>query len=129
MVLLAVLNSLPFDWLLRRRVETHVTFGILNALSVPEGQEHTDALARLAGRLSCTDDRYSDFADHVGVDCGPLDEASRNELEAEIDAVVARAYHLSEDDLDVIFEDFNENAVSAGQRERIVEFFRASADT
>jgi len=46
---LAVLNSLPFDWLVRRRVETHVTFSILNSLPVPEANPHWDRLAELRG--------------------------------------------------------------------------------
>ena len=54
MVLLGVLNSLPFDWLLRRRVETHVTFGILNALPMPEGEEQTSRRARGPPLLSWT---------------------------------------------------------------------------
>ena len=124
---LAVLNSLPFDWLVRRRVETTMSFGLLNSLPVPDGGKHTERLAALAGRLSCRDERYEELASLIEVECGPLAESHMCELEAEIDALVARAYRLSEDDLTVIFADFNENAVSASQRARIVDHFRHAA--
>jgi hypothetical protein len=124
---LAVLNSLPFDWLVRRRVETTMSFGLLNALPVPDGGNQTERLAALAGRLSCRDERYEEFSGLIEVECGPLDEPHVSELEAEIDALVAHAYRLSEDDLNVIFADFNDNAVSTAQRARILDQFRRPA--
>lgn len=124
--LLAILNSLPYDWLLRRRVETHVTFGILNALPIPDAGLHSDRLTELAGRLSFVDDRYAGFARRAGVDGWPLAPADRAAAEGEIDALVAHAYGLTEDDLQVIFEDFNEQALSTAQRELILERLRGS---
>lgn len=123
MYVLAVFNSLPFDWLLRRRVETHVTFGILNSLPVPEGPVEKERLGELAGRLSCTDERYAEFARRVGVDVGPLSDEERLEIEAEIDGLVAHAYGLTREDLDVIFADFVEAAVPASYRERVVRHY------
>lgn len=126
--LLAVLNSLPYDWLLRRRVETHVTFGILNALPICKAASAAPRLAELAGRLSCVDDRYADLAERLGLDgVGPVEGDERAAVEAEIDALVARAYGLSEEDLLVIFEDFNEHALPTEQRDRILERFRSTA--
>jgi hypothetical protein len=89
MYVLAILNSLPFDWLLRRRVETHVTFGILNALPVPESPVQAGRLSELAGQLSCGDERFAEFARRADVDVGPLSDEERLEMEAEIDALVA----------------------------------------
>jgi len=83
-------------------------------------------LVKLAGCLSCVDDRYSDWAKRIGLDgVGPLDESVRPDMEAEIDALVAHAYGLSEADLTLIFSDFVEAALSAEQRERTLEHFRA----
>jgi hypothetical protein len=127
LTLLAIFNSLPFDWLTRRRVENKMAFGILKALPIPDPGERRDRLAELAGRLSFADDRYAGFAARAGVDGWPLDPGARDEAEAKIDALVAHAYGLSEDDLAVIFEDFNEQALSAGQRNRIGELFLETA--
>jgi hypothetical protein len=124
--LLAVFNSLPFDWLTRRRVENKMAFGILNALPIPDPGRDGDRLAELAGRLSFVDDRYADFADRAGIDRWPLATEDRASAEAEIDALVAHAYGLGEDDLRVVLEDFNEQALAAAQRELVLEFFRKS---
>jgi hypothetical protein len=126
MYVLAVFNSLPFDWLLRRRVETHVTFGILNALPVPASPVQAGRLSELAGRLSCVDDRYDEFARRAGVDVGPASDEERLEMEAEIDALVARAYGLSREYLEVVFADFVEAALPASYRERVVRHYEAT---
>jgi hypothetical protein len=120
LALLGTVNSLSFDWLVRRRVETHMTFGILNSLPVPNVPSR---VAELAGRLSCVDERYADFAARAGVDCGPLEDVERLEFEAEIDALVAHAYGLTREQLDVVFADFVEAAVSETYRDRLREKF------
>jgi hypothetical protein len=120
MALLGVLNSIAFDWLLRRRVETHVTFSIINALPVPELADR-DHIARLAGRLSCIDDRYADYAARLGIEHGPLDDDARSALEAEIDARVARAYGLTGADFEIVLSDFVEAAIPTEYRERVLE--------
>jgi hypothetical protein len=126
--LLAILNSLPFDWLLRRRVETHVTFGILDALPVPDAGDASSRLVELAGRLSCVDERYADWASRIGLDgVSAGSQADRAGMEAEIDALVARAYGLSEADLVLIFGDFVEAALPTAQRELILQSFRSLA--
>ena len=48
-------------------------------------------------------------------------------MEAEIDALVARAYGLSEADLVLIFGDFVEAALPTAQRELILQSFRSPA--
>ena len=124
--LLGTLNSIPFDWLVRRRVETTMTFGILNSLTIPE---IPDSVAELAGRLSCVDERYSDFAARAGVEWRPLPPEERVDLEAEIDALVARAYGLTREQLEVIFADFVEAAVPEVYRERVRAHYDAGAVT
>ena len=71
------MNSLPFDWRSRRFVEIRVSFFILEGLHLPD-LDDTDfrAVFRAAARLSAVDERLTDFADGVGVECGPLGSAS-----------------------------------------------------
>ena len=124
--LLGVLNSIPFDWMSRRYVETNLNFFIPNVLTFPP-QDGTpwDEIGRLAARLSCVDDRFADFAADAGVECGPLTDEQRGDMRAEIDALVAVAYGLTEDELRFIFTDFTENAVSLAYRRLVMDKFAA----
>ena len=121
---LGVFDSLLFDWLARRYIETHLTYFILNSLTFPP-PANTDwqSIGRLAARLSCVDERFADFAAEAGVEYGPLADAQRNEMRAEIDALVAHAYGLTEDELRFIFIDFTENAVTPAYRKKVLEWF------
>jgi hypothetical protein len=124
-VCLAVLNSLPFDWQARRFVETHLDFFMLEGLRVPRLDDRRyERIARTAARLSCPDERFADFAAATGVEVGPLEQDERDELRAEIDALVGHAYGLSADDLETIFDDFTLDAVSEAYRDRVRERFR-----
>jgi hypothetical protein len=117
---LGLLNSLPFDWQARRFVETHLNYFILEGLRVPTlSNEAYGAIARAAARLSCPDERFADFAEATDVECGPLDEEERDELRAEIDALVARAQGLDEDDLELVFSDFTLDAVPEYYRQLV----------
>ena len=82
-----------------------------------------ERIGELAARLSCVDERFAEFAAEAGVDCGPMTDVQRSDMRAEIDALVARAYDLTEDELRFIFDDFTENAVSPAYRRLVVEKF------
>ena len=71
--------------------------------------------------LSAVDDRFAGFAAAVGVSCDPLDPGERQRLRVEIDARVARAWKLTVDDMEVIFRDYTEDAVTPEHREAVVE--------
>ena len=57
------------------------------------------------------------------MECGPLTSGEHREKRAEIDALVACAYGLTMDELQFIFTDFTENAVSTAYRQLVVEKF------
>ncbi len=117
---LALLNSLPFDWQARRFVETNVNFFILEGLRVPSlDDEAYDAIATAAARLSCSDERFADFAAATGVAFGPLAPDERDRLRAEIDARVAGAWAFDAADLETIFADFTLDAVPEPYRQRV----------
>ena len=80
-------------------------------------------IGTLTARLSCSDDRFAAFAAEAGVECGPLGDVRRQDLRAEIDALVARAYGLTEDELRFIFTDFTENAVPPAYRQQVLDKF------
>jgi hypothetical protein len=119
---LAILNSLPFDWQTRRFVERHLTFYVLEALSIPNLSEaDLEAVALDSARLSCRDDRFADFAKSFGIKPQELNPAERDGLRADIDARVARAWGLSTEDLQLMFEDFTLGAVPPDYRHLVLE--------
>ena len=125
---LGIMNSLPFDWQARRFIEIHANFFLLELLYLPDLDE-TDcrAISRAAARLSAVDARFADFAEATGVDYGPLDPADRSELRVDIDARVARAWNLTTSDLQVIFRDFSEDALTPAYRAALVDRLDALA--
>lgn len=108
---LGVLSSIPLDWYARRYVELHVNIHILNAFPVPRPGP-ADPLRRrvveIAGRLAAVDARYGDWAREVGVPVGSVvNQRDKDDLVAELDAVVAHLYGLSRSDLVHVFETFH----------------------
>ena len=122
--ILGVFNSIPFDWQARRSVETTLNYFILNSLTFPPlDNTPWERIGKLAARLSCVDDRFAEFATEAGVECGELTPAQRNDMRAEIDALVAHAYGLTADELRFIFTDFTQNAVPQMYRDQVLEKF------
>ena len=123
---LGVLNSLALDWQARRIVEMNVNMFIVNMLCFPRWAD-TDwrQVAEFAARLSCVDDRFVDFANEAEVECGPLTDGERDDMRADIDALVAQGYGLDVDELRFIFTDFTFDAVPEAYRELVVAKFEA----
>lgn len=108
--LLGILASIPLDWYARRFVEIHVNFHIINAFPIPRPGRDDPLRQRvvdLSGRLAAKDERYSDWAETVGAEHGPLEEQEELDKIYELDAVVAHLYGLTRDQVKVIFETFH----------------------
>lgn len=109
--LLGTLSSIPLDWYARRFVEVSLNFFILNPFPIPRPDRDNTFRQRvvtLAGRLACPDERFSAWAETVGVECGPLAADKKEDMIHELDAVVAHLYGLLEPQLVHIFETFHE---------------------
>ena len=121
-LVLGIMNSLAFDWQVRRFTEVHLDFHILDGLTVPLlRDEGAVAISHAAARLSTVDDRFSDFAAATGVPCGPLSDGERERLRVEIDARVAFAWNLNGGDLAVMLNDFTTKAVPAPYRTALLD--------
>jgi hypothetical protein len=109
--LVGVMSSIPLDWYARRFVETAMNFHILNPFPVPR-PSRDDPLGQrtvqLAGRLAAPDERFAEWAEKVGVGWGPIPDLQKDDMIAELDAVVAHLYGLTERQLIHIFETFHE---------------------
>ena len=137
--LLGVLSSMILDWFARRVVELHLNFHIFNSLPIPRpeldlgpGQHRKlrlrDLVIQIAGRLATAEPAHPGFrewAAAVGVEPGSVDsEEEKQDLIAELDAVVAHLYDLEEDDLAVIYDTFHAGADYSERHAQVLQHFR-----
>jgi hypothetical protein len=116
----AVMNSLPFDWQARRFVETHVSYFILELLTVPTFSDLAyEELVSLGARLSCPDERFAEVAESCGVVPTKLADDERIALRARVDALVAHAFGLIPTDLQILLDDFSLAAVPQNHRDQM----------
>ncbi len=98
----ACFNSLVCDFLIRQRVSVNMTMFYLYQLPIPRytsGDPYFDAIVEHAAKLICTSPEYDALATEVGLGdhtAGVTDPAERAKLRAELDAMVAHIYNLSE---------------------------------
>jgi len=111
--ILGVMNSMIFDWYARKFIETQMNFHLVRSFPIPDFDQtsHANAISKLAGELSAVDSRYADWATAVGVKTGSVTGAAKRAAHlAELDALVAAAYGLSQSDVQHIFDTFHRNA-------------------
>jgi hypothetical protein len=128
--LLGVLSSIPLDWYARRFVEVSVNFFIFNPFPVARPSRDDTRWQRvvaLAGRLASPDKRFAAWAKAVGVDYGPLQDAEKQDMIAELDAAVAHLYGLAEKQLVHIFETFHEGWDYEPRLSAVLRHYRADA--
>ncbi len=97
---LAIVNSLPFDWLIRRVVTTTVNYFVLSSIRLPRIEVNSlpaQRLIHISRRLAGLD-----VSGVVSSECCWRIAT----LRAEADALVAKAYGCDEDDLRLMLEDF-----------------------
>lgn len=108
--LLGVMSSIPFDWYARRVVELHMTFEVLRPMPVPrprDGDKRRERVVEIAGCLGARDERFAEWAAAVGVPVGSVGAQGQSDLEAELDALVALLYGLSQAHLEHLFATFH----------------------
>jgi len=126
--LLGLLCSVPLDWYARRFVETGLNFHIINPFPIPRSDRSDPLWQRVvqhAGRLACPDERFADWARAVGVKYGSLEQAEKDDMIYELDAVVAHLYGLSEAQLRHIFETFHEGWDCEPRLSAVMEHYRS----
>jgi hypothetical protein len=113
----ALLNSLTLDFVVRRKVSSTVSKSVMATLPVADvplnsgpGKEVVDRSAR----LTCRTSEFSELAGALGVDCGPLTHDEEQVLRAELDARVAHLYGLSAEQLELVLADFEQSASGDG---------------
>jgi len=114
-------NSFVLDFLVRMRVTNHLTYFILQWLPLPRlevGHEYFNTIATRVTQLTCTAPQFADLWNEVAQQYPAMvtapwrpeyaasDLNERAQLRAEIDALVADLYALSEEDFAYILTTF-----------------------
>ncbi|MEX2535026.1 MAG: hypothetical protein WD273_05440 [Trueperaceae bacterium] len=125
--LLGVMSTRILDWYARRMAETGITFAVFNSFPVPlvnEGHRGWQRIVELAGRLAAVDERYSIWANEVGVEYGPIPPAEADDMKAELDACVARLYGLEEQQIRDLYATFHPTWDHEPWTEAVLEHYR-----
>jgi hypothetical protein len=99
--LLGILNSTPFDYLLRSKIETHLSDYLITESQAPKPPIESDIVENIwkpAARLNCYGERFQPLRDELDIDVIEEVEA-RAETQASIDATVFHAYGFEDPEI------------------------------
>jgi hypothetical protein len=98
----SVFDSFLADWLMRQKITNHCNFFYMEQIPVPRLTEGDSCFAEIverAAKLICTAPEFDDLAKEVGIRShknGVTDPVKRQKLRAELDALIAHLYGLTE---------------------------------
>jgi len=124
---LGVLSSIPLDWQARRTVEINLTYHILNGFSFPRPPKNNPLRQRIVSivvRLTSIDDRYLSWAKFFKVKVLPVESVEKDELMAELDALVSVLYGLTENQVEYVFKNFHRGADFSNRLSRVKFYFQ-----
>lgn len=125
--LLGVLSSIPLDWYARKYVEMGINLHILNGLPIPMLDTESPIAARIvqiAALLAAVDERYEEWANEVGVTVGAVTtQSEKDDLIAELDALVSLLYGLTEDQVEHVFDTFHRGWNYRPRLEAVLEHY------
>ncbi|TKX87623.1 hypothetical protein EXE43_02160 [Halorubrum sp. SS5] len=106
---LGLINSIPFDFLMRTKVDTHIVMYKFKESQVPRltvGDEWFEHIWTRAAKLNCYGDAFAEMRDRLDIEAA-TDESERERLQAELDAGAFHAYGLDRDQAAFILDDFH----------------------
>jgi len=111
LLLTSFFNSFVLDWVLRNKINASVSFFYVLQLPVPPFAEQSwcKEISSRASKLICTSPEYDELAKAVGLNdhtSGVTDATKRQAIRAEIDAIIAHIYGLTEDEFTHILKTF-----------------------
>ena len=117
--IVAIFNSFIADFEIRKKITSHLDMHFMHTLHIPRlsenstGQEKKtfDSLVERAAKLICTTEEFADLWKEVmgtkwTKNSGVTDDKARAKLRAEIDAIVAHLYGITEDEFVHILSTF-----------------------
>ncbi len=129
--LAAALNSFALDWAIRMKVTSTLNFFYVYQLPVPrlmEKDSQFGPIVERAARLICTTPEFDALARQVGLKShkdSVIEPAGRAKIRAELDAIIAHLYGLTEKEFAHILSTFP--LVAREVKEAAMEEYRRSA--
>ncbi len=105
-----LLNSIPFDFLMRTKVDSHIVKYKFTESQTPrltDDDEWFDYIWKRAARLNCYGDEFEEMRDRLGGIEPAIDKNERREVQAELDAAAFHAYGLDRNQTEFVLEDFH----------------------
>ena len=109
-VLTGLLNSIPFDYLIRTKVDNHIVQYKFKESQMPrltDGDDWFHYISDRAARLNCYGEAFAEMRNRLGGIKPATDESERRRLQAEIDAATFHAYGLDHQDTEFVLDDFH----------------------
>ncbi|QRV15089.1 hypothetical protein JMJ58_19610 [Haloterrigena salifodinae] len=106
-----LLNSVPFDFLLRTKVNTHIPKYKFEESQTPrltEGDEWFGYIWERAAQLNCYGEEFEEMRDRLGGIEPVTDMEKRREVQAELDAAAFHAYGLDREQTKFVLDDFHQ---------------------
>lgn len=125
---IGLLNSFYVDWVIRNKISQNINMFYVYQLPVPrltENEKEFAPIVERAAKLICTTPEFDDLAKEVGLKSyknGVTDEAERQKLRAELDAIIAHLYNLTEEEFEYILSTFP--IVKDAVKQETLETFR-----
>lgn len=108
---LGILNSIPFDYLMRTKVNTHIVKYKFEESQMPrltEGDDWFNYISERAAKLNCYGERFEEMRERLDNLQPAISTEERRRLQAEIDAAAMHAYGLNKKDAQFILDDFHQ---------------------
>lgn len=109
-VLLGIINSLPFDFLIREKTDKRIaTYSMLEAQapSLEPDEPWFDFISKRSARLNCYGEEFAEMRERLGSIDPVTDADERKQLHTEIDAAVFKAYDLAEKEVQFVLDQFH----------------------
>ena len=107
---LGMFNSIPFDFLIGRKIDNSIPIYSFEETQVPdltEGDEWFGYIWQRAARLNCYGDEFAEMRDRLRGIEPATDMEERRELQAELDAAAFHAYGLDREQTAFVLDDFH----------------------
>jgi hypothetical protein len=135
-VLTGLLNSIPFDFLMRTKVDTHIVQYKFTESQMPrltDGDDWFHYISERAARLNCYGEAFAEMRERLGGIDPATDEGERRRLQAEIDAAAFHAYGLDREETEFVLNDFhrvgNPRAMTEDYFNSVLEYYTKLAET